>query len=122
MVLKIQVFKELDRLAPPNAILATNTSTMSPTEIAAQTGRPDRCIALHFFNPVPKMKLIEVICGLETSEDIKAEHQRKGAAGIGISGFDRPSGPIPLPIERRTAAKGGPCAGPREKPQGAALG
>ena len=49
--------------------LATNTSTMSPTEIAAQTKRPDQCLALHFFNPVPKMKLIEVICGLETSEE-----------------------------------------------------
>ncbi|MCM3588020.1 3-hydroxyacyl-CoA dehydrogenase NAD-binding domain-containing protein [Mesobacillus maritimus] len=69
MDLKIEVFKQLDQFAPPHAILATNTSTMSPTEIAAQTSRPDRCIALHFFNPVPKMKLIEVICGLETSEE-----------------------------------------------------
>lgn len=69
MELKINVFKELDKYAPKHAILATNTSTMSPTEIAAQTNRPDQCIALHFFNPVPKMKLIEVICGLETSEE-----------------------------------------------------
>ncbi|MGD6793191.1 3-hydroxyacyl-CoA dehydrogenase family protein [Metabacillus indicus] len=69
MDLKISVFKELDRYAKPSAILATNTSTMSPTEIAAQTGRPKQCIALHFFNPVPKMKLIEVICGLETSDE-----------------------------------------------------
>lgn len=69
MDLKISVFKELDRYAKPSAILATNTSTMSPTEIAAQTGRPNQCIALHFFNPVPKMKLIEVICGLETSDE-----------------------------------------------------
>lgn len=69
MELKISVFKELDKYAPKHAILATNTSTMSPTEIAAQTNRPDQCIALHFFNPVPKMKLIEVICGLDTSEE-----------------------------------------------------
>ena len=69
MDLKIEIFKQLDQFAPPHAILATNTSTMSPTEIAAQTSRPNQCIALHFFNPVPKMKLIEVICGLETSEE-----------------------------------------------------
>lgn len=69
MELKISVFKELDRYAKPSAIMATNTSTMSPTEIGAQTSRPKQCIALHFFNPVPKMKLIEVICGLETSEE-----------------------------------------------------
>ncbi|MGP4061033.1 3-hydroxyacyl-CoA dehydrogenase family protein [Halobacillus sp. H74] len=69
MDLKIEIFKEIDRYAPQHSILATNTSTMSPTEISAQTGRPERCIALHFFNPVPKMKLIEVICGLETSDE-----------------------------------------------------
>ncbi|TCL47038.1 3-hydroxybutyryl-CoA dehydrogenase [Thermolongibacillus altinsuensis] len=69
MDLKIRIFKELDQYTKPETILATNTSTMSPTEIAAQTNRPDKCIALHFFNPVPKMKLIEVICGLETSEE-----------------------------------------------------
>lgn len=69
MDLKVEIFKEMDRYTPHHAILATNTSTMSPTEISAQTSRPERCIALHFFNPVPKMKLIEVICGLETSEE-----------------------------------------------------
>ncbi|MYL64112.1 3-hydroxyacyl-CoA dehydrogenase [Bacillus hwajinpoensis] len=69
MELKTSIFKQLDEYAPDHAILATNTSTMSPTEIAAQTKRPDQCLALHFFNPVPKMKLIEVICGLETSEE-----------------------------------------------------
>jgi 3-hydroxybutyryl-CoA dehydrogenase len=69
MNLKMDIFKQLDQIVKPSAILATNTSTMSPTEIAAQTSRPERCIALHFFNPVPKMKLIEVICGLETSEE-----------------------------------------------------
>ncbi|MFF2876388.1 3-hydroxyacyl-CoA dehydrogenase family protein [Gottfriedia sp. NPDC057991] len=69
MDLKIRIFKQVDEFAPKHAILATNTSTMSPTEIGAQTNRPEKCIALHFFNPVPKMKLIEVICGLETSEE-----------------------------------------------------
>ncbi|MBU8919786.1 3-hydroxyacyl-CoA dehydrogenase [Bacillus sp. FJAT-29953] len=69
MDLKIEIFKQLDKIVKPSAILATNTSTMSPTEIAAQTSRPDRCLALHFFNPVPRMKLIEVVCGLETSEE-----------------------------------------------------
>ncbi|MGB8002243.1 MAG: 3-hydroxyacyl-CoA dehydrogenase NAD-binding domain-containing protein [Anaerobacillus sp.] len=69
MELKTSIFQQLDDLTPEHAILATNTSTMSPTEIAAQTKRPDQCLALHFFNPVPKMKLIEVICGLETSEE-----------------------------------------------------
>ncbi len=62
------MFKQMDKHAPKHAILATNTSTMSPTEIAAQTNRPGQCIALHFFNPVPKMKLIEMIKGLETSK------------------------------------------------------
>ncbi|WP_026286139.1 3-hydroxyacyl-CoA dehydrogenase family protein [Salsuginibacillus kocurii] len=67
MELKTKLFKELDKLTAAHTILATNTSTMSPTEIAAQTNRPERTVAMHFFNPVPNMKLIEVIRGLETS-------------------------------------------------------
>ena len=66
---KIDIFKRLDELCPEDTILATNTSTMSPTEIAAQTSRPDKCIAMHFFNPVHKMKLVEIIRGLETSDE-----------------------------------------------------
>jgi 3-hydroxybutyryl-CoA dehydrogenase len=69
MDVKIKVFKELDQLCPPHTILATNTSTMSPTEIGVQTSRPNKVIAMHFFNPVHKMKLIEVIKGLDTSEE-----------------------------------------------------
>ncbi|MFC7441100.1 3-hydroxyacyl-CoA dehydrogenase [Laceyella putida] len=69
MDLKIEVFKQLDAHAPVHAVLATNTSTMSPTEIAAQTSRPDQCVAMHFFNPVHKMKLVEIIRGLETSDE-----------------------------------------------------
>src|SRR5699024_2153296 len=68
MDLKIEIFKKLDEICSANTILATNTSTMSPTEIGAQTSRPDKVIAMHFFNPVHKMKLIEIIKGLETSE------------------------------------------------------
>ncbi|WP_423408347.1 3-hydroxyacyl-CoA dehydrogenase [Heyndrickxia sp. MSNUG] len=67
--LKIDIFKKLDGICSPETILATNTSTMSPTEIGAQTSRPDKVVAMHFFNPVHKMKLIEVIRGLETSDD-----------------------------------------------------
>lgn len=67
--LKIDIFKKLDKICAPETILATNTSTMSPTEIGAKTSRPDKVVAMHFFNPVHKMKLIEVIRGLETSDD-----------------------------------------------------
>src|SRR5699024_365090 len=57
---------------PAHTIFATNTSTMSPTEIGAQTSRPDRFIAMHFFNPVHKMKLIEIIKGMDTSQETVA--------------------------------------------------
>lgn len=67
--LKIDIFKKLDQHCPAHTILATNTSTMSPTEIASQTSRPEKCVAMHFFNPVHKMKLIEIIRGLETSDE-----------------------------------------------------
>lgn len=69
MDIKLELFAALDRLSPEHAVLATNTSTMSPTEIAAGTRRPDRCVAMHFFNPVPKMKLIEIVRGLDTSDE-----------------------------------------------------
>ncbi|SFJ54951.1 3-hydroxyacyl-CoA dehydrogenase [Thermoflavimicrobium dichotomicum] len=68
MDVKIEVFKQLDLHAPRHAILATNTSTMSPTELAAATSRPEQCIAMHFFNPVHKMKLVEIVRGLDTSD------------------------------------------------------
>ncbi|WP_025783436.1 3-hydroxyacyl-CoA dehydrogenase NAD-binding domain-containing protein [Sporosarcina sp. D27] len=67
--LKIEVFQKLDHICKSETILATNTSTMSPTEIGAQTSRPDKVVAMHFFNPVHKMKLIEVVRGLETSDE-----------------------------------------------------
>lgn len=73
MDLKVSIFQQLDKICKSDAILATNTSTMSPTEIGAQTSRPNQVIAMHFFNPVHKMKLVEVIRGLETSDDTVAK-------------------------------------------------
>ncbi|UCC65968.1 MAG: 3-hydroxybutyryl-CoA dehydrogenase [Deltaproteobacteria bacterium] len=67
--LKKQVFQEMDELTRPEVILATNTSSMSITEIAAATKRPDKVLGMHFFNPAPLMRLVEVIKGLETSEE-----------------------------------------------------
>ena len=66
--IKAEVFRDLDRLMKPEVILATNTSSISITKIAALTARPDRVIGMHFFNPVPVMKLVEVIRGLATSQ------------------------------------------------------
>ena len=70
--LKLQIFRELDRLAPAGAILATNTSSISITEIAAVTKRPEQVIGMHFMNPVPVMELVEVIRGLATSDETNA--------------------------------------------------
>lgn len=68
---KKALFQELDQLCKPETIIATNTSSLSITEIAAATNRPDRIIGMHFFNPVPMMKLVEIIKGLATSEETK---------------------------------------------------
>ncbi|HUJ32733.1 MAG TPA: 3-hydroxyacyl-CoA dehydrogenase [Candidatus Acidoferrum sp.] len=70
MELKLEIFTIFDKFAKPNAILASNTSSLSITEMAAITFRPERCIGMHFFNPVPKMKLLEVVRGLETSDEV----------------------------------------------------
>ena len=67
--LKKQVLGSLDRACEQSAILATNTSSISITELAAATGRPDRVIGMHFMNPVPVMKLVEIVRGLVTSEE-----------------------------------------------------
>jgi len=67
--IKAQIFRELDRLTSPQAILASNTSSISITKLAGLTKRPDKVIGMHFFNPVPVMKLVEVIRGLATSEE-----------------------------------------------------
>jgi 3-hydroxybutyryl-CoA dehydrogenase len=67
--LKFQIFRSLDGIAPEHAILASNTSSISITEIAGQTKRADRVIGMHFMNPVPVMKLVEIIRGLATSDE-----------------------------------------------------
>lgn len=69
LALKENVFRELDQICRPGVIIATNTSTMSPTKLGSFTGRPDKVIGMHFFNPVPKMKLVEIVRGLETSDE-----------------------------------------------------
>ena len=69
---KKEVFRTLDGIAPPHAILASNTSSISITELGAVTGRPSQVLGLHFFNPVPVMKLIEMVIGLETSAETVA--------------------------------------------------
>ena len=66
---KTEVFKALDQVTPPHAILASNTSSISITKLAAATKRPDKVIGMHFMNPVPVMKLIEVIRGMATSDE-----------------------------------------------------
>ena len=67
--IKLSIFRELDRIAPEHTILATNTSSLSITEIATATKRPDRVVGMHFFNPVPLMKLVEINHGLATSKE-----------------------------------------------------
>lgn len=71
MEIKKIIFKELDDVVKAGAILATNTSSLSITEIATATKRPDKVVGMHFFNPVPMMKLVEVIKGIATSDETK---------------------------------------------------
>jgi 3-hydroxybutyryl-CoA dehydrogenase len=68
--LKLKIFKQLDEAAPEKAILASNTSSISITEIAAVTNRPNKVIGMHFMNPVPIMKLVEIIRGFNTSDEV----------------------------------------------------
>src|SRR3989440_9686140 len=71
--IKTEIFRDLDRLARPEVILASNTSSISITKLGALTKRPDKVIGMHFFNPVPVMKLVEVIRGLATSQETFSE-------------------------------------------------
>jgi 3-hydroxybutyryl-CoA dehydrogenase len=71
--IKTEIFRDLDRLARPDVILASNTSSISITKLAALTKRPEKVIGMHFFNPVPVMKLVEVIRGLATSAETFSE-------------------------------------------------
>lgn len=91
MDVKKDVFKKLDSLAPEHTILATNTSSLSITEIAAATNRPDRVIGMHFMNPVPVMELVEIIRGLQTSEEtydiIKKTSADLGKTAVEVNDF-----------------------------------
>lgn len=86
--IKLEIFRNLDAITPEETILASNTSSLSITEIAQATKRPDRVIGMHFFNPVPVMKLVEVIRGLATSEetyrDIKELAGKLGKTAVEI--------------------------------------
>ena len=68
--IKLQLFRDLDAMAPEHCVLATNTSSISITKIAAVTNRPDKVIGMHFMNPVPIMKLVEIIRGYSTSDEV----------------------------------------------------
>ncbi len=89
MEIKKTIFKELDTICKPSCILASNTSALSVTEIAAATGRSDKVIGMHFFNPVPAMKLVEVIRGANTSQEtydaIKDLSEKMGKAPVEIN-------------------------------------
>jgi len=80
LAIKQAVFSELDKICPPHTIFATNTTSLSITEVASATDRADRFIGLHFFNPVHKMKLIEMVKGLETSEETTQAAQEWGVS------------------------------------------
>jgi len=86
---KTEIFRDLDRIAGPEVILASNTSSISITKLAAQTGRPDRVIGMHFFNPVPVMKLVEVIRGLATAQAtfdvVKALAEKLGKTPVEVN-------------------------------------
>lgn len=80
--LKLNLFRQMDEVTEPEALLATNTSSISITEIAAVTSRPAQVIGMHFMNPVPMMKLVEVIRGLETSDAVNNQiHELSSAVG-----------------------------------------
>jgi 3-hydroxybutyryl-CoA dehydrogenase len=80
MDLKVEIFAALDKLAPRSALLASNTSSLSITEMAAATARPRQVLGMHFFNPVHRMKLLEVVRALETSEEAIAAACEVGVA------------------------------------------
>ncbi|CEG27338.1 3-hydroxyacyl-CoA dehydrogenase [Bacillus sp. B-jedd] len=89
--IKRDVFEKIDRHAPETCLFASNTSTMSPTEIGSFTSRPEKVIAMHFFNPVHKMKLVEIIRGLETSDEtaaaIRAAAEKMGKETVVVNEF-----------------------------------
>ncbi|MCG1021023.1 3-hydroxyacyl-CoA dehydrogenase [Sutcliffiella horikoshii] len=91
MEIKKSVYEKLDKIAPSDCYFASNTSTMSPTEIGSFTSRPEKVIAMHFFNPVHKMKLVEIVRGLETSDEtaefIRAAAEKMGKETVVVNEF-----------------------------------
>ncbi len=89
MEIKKQIFQELDAICGPDTIFATNTSSLSITEIAASTGRPDKVIGMHFFNPAPVMKLVELIKAITTSDEtfekVKAITEEIGKTPVDVA-------------------------------------
>ncbi|MFD1737290.1 3-hydroxyacyl-CoA dehydrogenase [Bacillus salitolerans] len=89
--IKKHVFETIDQHAPVSCFFATNTSTMSPTEIASFTKRPEKVMAMHFFNPVHKMKLVEMVRGLETADEtaegIRAVAEKMGKETVVVNEF-----------------------------------
>lgn len=89
--LKLKIFKDLDRLCPEDTILATNTSSISITQIAAATSRPEMVIGMHFMNPVPIMKLVEIIRGYSTSqltyETVAAISEKLGKVPVEVNDY-----------------------------------
>jgi 3-hydroxybutyryl-CoA dehydrogenase len=87
--IKQQLFQQLDQLCPAETILASNTSSISITKLGGQTKRPDRVIGMHFFNPVPMMKLVEVIRGIATSDEtyaaVKACSEKLGKTPVEVN-------------------------------------
>lgn len=90
LALKKEVFTDLDRLCRPEVILTSNTSSMSITEIAAVTGRPERVAGMHFFNPAPLMKLVEVIRGFQTADETM----------MAVTGLAKSMGKEPVEVNR----------------------
>ncbi|MFB5662780.1 3-hydroxybutyryl-CoA dehydrogenase [Alteribacillus sp. HJP-4] len=91
MEVKKKLFTELDQIAPPETILATNTSSLPITEIAAVTSRPKQVIGMHFMNPVPVMKLVEIIRGLATTDEVfqtvKLTAESLGKTAVEVNDF-----------------------------------
>ncbi|MDZ7261279.1 MAG: 3-hydroxybutyryl-CoA dehydrogenase [candidate division KSB1 bacterium] len=89
--LKYDIFKKLDQICPPETILASNTSSISITEIAAVTKRPDKVIGMHFMNPVPVMPLVEIIRGLATSDEtyqtVKELSEKLGKTSVAVNDY-----------------------------------
>jgi 3-hydroxybutyryl-CoA dehydrogenase len=89
--LKFRIFTDVDRIANPDAVLATNTSSISITEIARRTSRPEKVVGMHFMNPVPVMKLVEIIRGLatsnETTEYVTNLSRRLGKTPVEVNDF-----------------------------------